>query len=317
MTTTLNLGAVTFKDFEIPESITFGGTQKLAIKNLVGGGKVVDAMGVNQEPAAWNGIFLGPDAINRAMLVKSMYEGGQLFRLTFDQLAFDVVIETYKAEFRRPYYVPYQISCQVVKDRTQFTPVALPNVTTAIRSDNALSGALATKIGVPSLTTSISSLSSAITKISDFAKATQSTIRSVLAPLAQAQAQVKALITTAENTLQTVTTVGGLLPNNPAAKLATQLISYANANTQQPALVQLQGVLGRIGVNIGQINSSVRIITVPGGNLMDIAAKQYGDAMGYTALLAANPALKGDPQLTGITTLTVPKYANQTDGAPS
>ncbi len=38
----LFLGPIVFADFEIPESINFGGTQRLAIHRLAGGGRVIE-----------------------------------------------------------------------------------------------------------------------------------------------------------------------------------------------------------------------------------------------------------------------------------
>ena len=41
----LTLGGVVFADFEIPDSINFGGEQVLSVHQLPGGTRVIDALG--------------------------------------------------------------------------------------------------------------------------------------------------------------------------------------------------------------------------------------------------------------------------------
>lgn len=312
--TQLRLGNFSFREFEVPESITFGLGQKTVVKKFVGGMRDVQALGVDPVDPSWSGIFLGPDALNRANQLKAMTAAGRQLELTWSTMRYVVLISLFEPDFRRPYHIPYKISLTVVRDLSSLLPVYVPNATNVINADVSKAEAIVSQVDHPPLSTSMSALSKAARSISDFAKASQAALNSVLAPLAAVQSQVKMLIATTENTLMNVTTVGGLLPNNPASRLVAKLSNYVNANTQQPQLLQLQSVLGRIGVNIGQVNSSVRTVTVSGGNLMDVAAKQYGDPMGYTAILAANPSLKGEVQLSGITTLVIPPYTNKSDG---
>ena len=314
MTTTLALGQFVFKDFQIPESIGFGGEQKLSVKRLVGGAKVVDSLGYDPSAPAWSGVFFGNNAMNDATTLKAMMQGGKSYPLDWDALSYTVVIQSLKLDFRKPFYIPYSIVCEVVTDKSQQVDYRELGVNGAIMEDAGTASDLVDQISSPPLTLSMASLTTAIGKVSDFAKATQSTVNSVLAPLATVQAQANLLIASTEKTLSNVATVGGLLPNNPIAKNVAQLGNYVAAAQSSPLLVRLSSVLGRIGTNIGQINSSVRVVTVPGGNLLDIASKQYGDAMGWTAIAAANPALKGETQLSGVTTLTIPPYLNQTGG---
>ena len=59
MTTTVTLGGFAFQDFEVPERIPAGGEQMLAIHKLVGGRRVIDAMGRDDAALEWSGYFLG------------------------------------------------------------------------------------------------------------------------------------------------------------------------------------------------------------------------------------------------------------------
>jgi hypothetical protein len=55
----LTLGGVPFQDFEVPEQIRFGGAQRLAVHELIGGGRVVDAPGDDAGEISFSGIFSG------------------------------------------------------------------------------------------------------------------------------------------------------------------------------------------------------------------------------------------------------------------
>ena len=312
--TSLTLGQFLFKDFEIPESIQFGGEQKLSVKHLVGGVKVVDALGFDHSAPSWSGVFLGLDAMDRATSLKALSQAGRPLLLRWNSIAYNVVIQSLSLNFRRPYHVPYSITCEVVSDLSGTLGDTSVTVTDAINQDAAAAALLCTKVGDPVLNSNMGVLTAAIVAVSDFSKKSQSALNAVLIPLAQVQSQVSFLLKTTENTLGNVATVGGLLPSSPVAKTVAQLGNYLSAAQSSPALVQLNGVLGRIGTNIGQLNSSVRTVTVPGGNLYDIASKEYGNAMGWTAIAAANPSLRGETQLNGVTTLVIPPYTNQSDG---
>ena len=53
-------------------------------------------------------------------------------------------------------------------------------------------------------------------------------------------------------------------------------------------------------------------ITVAGGNLFQIAAEHYGDAMGWVQIAQANGLT--DPQIKGVTTLYIPDFNGDTSG---
>ena len=55
--TVLTLGDFEFARYEIPEQITFGGDQRLVVHELVGGTRVIDAMGRADAPLEWSGLF--------------------------------------------------------------------------------------------------------------------------------------------------------------------------------------------------------------------------------------------------------------------
>ncbi|MBB3213420.1 hypothetical protein FHW67_002712 [Herbaspirillum sp. Sphag1AN] len=308
----LKLGDVVFGNTEVG-TIPFGGDQKLNIHRLVGGKRVIDAMGPDPLPPEWSGIFVGSLALEKALTLHRMKNDGRPLTLTWSAMSYLVVIKTFVANFEAPFNIPYKIVCEVAEDRTDLPPTnSAFDVNEVMSGDLTSAQGLSDSIGDSTLSSLMTTLSSAISAVSDFAKATTSTINSVVQPLNAVRSQVSILIASSENVLKNVTTVGGLLPNNPLAKSVASLTNQVNSTIAGGQLAQLNSVLGRMGANLGQVNSSVKTATVAGGNLFDLAAKNYGTATGWTTIASANGIT--DPELSGVTTLSIPANTNDTGG---
>jgi hypothetical protein len=306
MAVTLQLGDFTFSEYEIPERITMTTAIRAVVRKMVGGARNVNMMGYDPQPLEWSGMLLGENALQRARTLKQMALAQKMLSLTFSEYSYSVVICEFVEDFQREYEIYYRIRLEVVADNAAQGPNAAPGIDDLIGADISTANGICSSIGNAGLTSSMGTLTSAIGAVSSFAKATQSTLQTVLAPLAQVQAQVSTLIAAGENTLQSVSTVGGLLPNNPIAQQVSRLSAQVNTMTQQPQLLQLQGVLSRVSTNIGQIGSASKSITVVGGNLYDMAAKYYKDATGWVTLSRANPSLGGDPNISGTQNIAIP-----------
>ena len=114
--TSLLLGPILFTDFELPSEISWGGTQSLAIHRLPGGAHVIDAMGRDDAPISWSGIFTGPDASARAHALDLMRASGSTWPLAWDDFSYAVIIASFHADYRRSNWIPYRISCAVLQD---------------------------------------------------------------------------------------------------------------------------------------------------------------------------------------------------------
>lgn len=115
-TARLVLGSVTFRDFEVPERITFGGTQKLAVHELPGGGRVIDVMGAQSADLVWSGVFTGADAAERVRLLDGLRLLAAEVPLSWDVFAYTVIIERFEAEYISPWWIPYHLICKIVQD---------------------------------------------------------------------------------------------------------------------------------------------------------------------------------------------------------
>lgn len=309
----LTLGAFEFARFEVPETITFGGDQQLTIHQLVGGTRIIDAMGETPLPLKWSGHLVGASALDRALYLDRLRKAGNALALTWSELSFTVVIKTFECSFVRSYRLQYSITCEVVADRTSpITTITAPSFEQAVADDQATADALAARIGNNPLVNAVAAVRTALGTINNLVTAARSEINAVLQPIQDARGAVSALLTEAAGTLQSVSTVGGVFPNNPIAAQANNLSGQIAGFVDQANLVALDRTLGRMANNLSQVTAGTKSVTVAGGNLFAIAATEYGDPMGWTALAVANRMT--DPQIAGLATLEVPPFTNDTGG---
>lgn len=305
--TTLTLGDFEFARFEIPQNIPFGAEQKLNVHQLVGGKRVIDALGPIPRNPSWSGWFVGENALARARYLKGFAEDGKARSLTWDELAFTVVVRSVECDYKLGWRIPYTITCEVVSDDT--APVSAlpsPSPEQLVGDDMANASALAANLGIPALTSAVGAVSSALSQINTFVGTARSQIRSVLQPLADARAVAGSLLNQASATLANVgnlASLNGAIPN-PVADFTSRLSLTATNAANSGMLADLDSHLARMETNIAAVGSGTANLTVAGGNLYALAAQEYGDPMAWTALAQANGL--ADPMISGIATVVVP-----------
>lgn len=307
---TLTLGGIVFQGFEVPDEIRgFGGEQMLVVNQLPGGRRIIDAMGPAEAPREWSGRFRGENALPRARALDALRKAGQRVTLSLGDIRETVTIHSFTYSVQRFYEVPYSISLEVVTDDTSSTT---PTVDEMMTSDNATAQTLGASVGDGELSGLLGTLDSAISGVSSFATAAQSTIQSVLDPIAAVQARVSTLIASAENALGSVTTLGGLVPNNPISTLAASLTGQANAMTQVSSLYDLQSTAGRMSANLGAVGAGGAQVVMAGGDLYRLAEQTYGDQGEWPTIAKANGLT--DPVISGVRTVLVPPNVTGADG---
>ena len=140
------LGPILLQGFEIPQQITWGGRQKLAIHTLPGGDRVIDSLGRDDIDISWSGVFSGPTASSRARTVDRMRADGATWPLTWSTFFYSVVIKSFAVDYTRANWLPYQISCTVLRDETARFTAAEPPLTAQVLGDVSAANGLA--IGV-------------------------------------------------------------------------------------------------------------------------------------------------------------------------
>lgn len=297
-----------FLDFELPERITIPGRQKTVIHQMIGGKRLIDVLGVEYDAFTWSGIFTGNTTTARVKALEKLRDSGEPLTLTLDTYSFDVVITDFNPVFEFVYRQPYTISLAVLQRNDD--PLLVDSLTGAlnslISSDIGTSLGLADIINVQDITDAVTTVQSAVNAVSDFATATVSTIHTVVSPIIAAQQIIQANISSLESSLNSITTLGGIVTGNPISTTINNLLTQADGYTRLPALYNLSSVLDRVNKNVrtGQTANGVKTLTLSGSNLYQVAADQYGDATYWDSLAEANGLT--DPQLTGINTITVP-----------
>ncbi len=127
----LTLGPIVFGSFEVPQSITLGGRQRLTVHQLPGGGRVVDAMGADDGELSWSGILSGPEAPARARALDRLRRGGLAWPLAWDGWRFTVIISRFEADSAEPFWMPYRLSTCVVAEGDFALAELLPTAPTA------------------------------------------------------------------------------------------------------------------------------------------------------------------------------------------
>ena len=124
------LGPIALQGFEVPESITIGGAQRLAIHRLPGGARVIDALGPDDAEVTWSGIATGPDAVLRIRILDTLRRSGLPVPLAWDAHAYTVLVSNFEADTASPYWIPYRIACTALQDDTA-VPLGFTDTLTA------------------------------------------------------------------------------------------------------------------------------------------------------------------------------------------
>jgi nucleoid-associated protein YgaU len=311
--TTLVLGPFTFGGLEKPTAMPFGGEQRTVAHELIGGGRTIDAMGRSDRPIEWSGWLLGADAVNRAQQLDALRIAGAKLNLTWDKFNYDVIVRNFLADYQRFYQIAYRITCEVIADNTQ--PVGAPAATPidqALNSDAALAALQAQAIADQQLAALTQAVQIAVNAVTSFATAPRATINSITQTVLAAQTQVGVLIGQTTEAIGTPSSFGGIVSGSGGSASAAALSAQTSQVFELNDLNNIQGTLGRISANLASANSSPNTIAVAGGNLYQLAEKQYGDATAWTAIARANGLT--DPFVQGSQILTIPPQSDQSGG---
>lgn len=305
---TLTLGAITFQEYEIPHAINFGGGQALSIKKLVGGKRIIDAMGRDDDDISWSGLFFGEDAALRAQLLDTERVIGAELPLIFYYFNYLVVIKEFRCSFERFYQIPYEITVTVVQDLNkpfeQLSPITYND---AINNDLNTANSLSVQSGNAAVISDMGNTTAAIQSVPSMMNATPTQTANVLAAIG---------ITLQDVALGIVALNNILFPNGTDLTTSLSNEDISIYMQQLSDLYQLQFVLKRMQENIQLINdgTSGHFIMVNGANLYQLAAQYYNDATRWTTIARANNLF--DPELLpgNIVNLIIPKNSTPSGG---
>lgn len=137
----LVLGGFIFTDYSIPEKVRLGGAHNFVVHKLIGGTRIVDAMGPDDDDIRWAGRFQGPDALSKALLLDGLRRAGTQMPLVVDSQYYMVGIHMFDWEYERSYQILYRIECLVVANAGG-APTFSDTLTSSVTNDLALANAV-------------------------------------------------------------------------------------------------------------------------------------------------------------------------------
>ena len=250
----LTLGGVIFQDFEIPESIKVSVKQKLDVKKFLGGSRVVDALGRDDDSIPWSGRFRGSTSEARCQQLKGMAVAGQAVPLTWSTFNYLVIVDEFEFDYQSPLEIPYRISVTVVKDNTLPPASILQTIDEIFGTDLASAVNLGAAANVAGVTTSLNQLQTTASTIQTLTGSNSAVLTQINQNIVSAQSVTQTAISAASGQITPVAGsifggTGGLPPQTIAANVAGQ----ASAFGQLSNLIPLSDVLGRMSKNIATV----------------------------------------------------------------
>jgi hypothetical protein len=144
----VTLGGVPFRDFEVPEKITFGGAQRVAVNRLIGGGRVVNTLGGDDGEIHFCGVFSGDDAASRAQLLDAARTLGTAIPLAWGTFFYMVVLAEFEAEYTKPWWIPFALRCVVATDPVAALAGLVTPLADLIGNDIAAAASLSVQAGI-------------------------------------------------------------------------------------------------------------------------------------------------------------------------
>jgi hypothetical protein len=250
----LTLGGVVFQDFEIPESIKAGGDQKLDIKKFIGGSRIIDALGRDDDDIEWSGRFRGSTAEARCQQLNSLRIAGQPVQLSWSGFRYQVVIRSFTFNYQSPLEIPYKLCLTVLVDQTAPLGNILPTIDEIFGTDLASALNLGANVNIPEITSDLNQLQTTVSTIQTLSGSNSSTLTALQADIVAAQGATQTAIGVAAGQVTPVAgSVFGATAGLPPQTIAANVAGQASAFGQLSNLFPLGDVLSRMSKNIATV----------------------------------------------------------------
>lgn len=241
----LILGPVEFQHFEVPARINMGGAQRLAIHYLSDGARVIDALGRDDADISFSGSFSGSDATLRARMLDEMRVSGQTYVLCWDIFLYSVVIKRFEADFRTGWWIPYRMTCAVVRDEASALIEAIASAAESVLGDVASAQVYAATAGVD-----VSAASALLNQPNSTTLGTPA-YSAAVAALAQTNSE---LDNTASETAAVLSGQTAAMPGQPIPAIAMMNAATSSAG-QLSSTVIARSYFGRAAHNLANVST--------------------------------------------------------------
>lgn len=242
---TLLLGPIVFQEFEVPARINLGGLQRVAVHRLVGGARVIDALGRDDAEIQFAGVFSGRDATLRARAVDELRALGTPLPLSWDVFYYTVILTRFDADYRNGWWIPFRIACTVLRDEAAVLIDTAFSLAGSAISDIAAASSWASGTGIDlgPAQTALSAPNASVRGASDYVGAQAS--------LGAAQGAVSQSIDSAGLALSGAGLDSTL---SPAAGISGLEVAVSSAQ-QLASLATIRGYVGRAAINLSNAST--------------------------------------------------------------
>lgn len=246
----VTLGPVQFQGMEVPDQINLGGEQQLVVHKLIGGQRVVQALGRDDADLSWSGFLEGPSAESRAIQLDRLRQSGQQLTLAFGQQSFSVVVRHFAGTYKRRNWIPYSITCVVVQDNAAASQAGSTSLLDTLNND--LNSALG--FNVLSTTSSLISTAQTAVNVAGALGLKSSAWVSAVSALTTAQDAIDterlAATGTISGVLSAASSVGNMLGVTDIASAAGELSTVTSAAGDLANTVTTSSYVGRALTNL-------------------------------------------------------------------
>lgn len=244
------IGPITLAGLEIPELFDRAASMQPVIHRLIGGGRVVQLLGLDPKRRELRGILTGNDAVDRAILLEALRDSGAAVALTIGAWSENVVVIALDLQYTaRGNVIRYRLEAEALPAAPTLLTTTVSSVVGDAVSDLA---AAVTSIGSAGL---ISLESAASSLVAEGASLTASGASFAVAPTldtTSVSASLSSAIASSGDTL--ISLSGSASPSivNDAADLAT-----ATSNAQAlAASLQAGGYVNRATASIAALSGA-------------------------------------------------------------
>jgi hypothetical protein len=236
----IRVGPIDLQEFEVPQSLRFGGRHRVVIHTLAGGQRVIERLGPDDNEIRFRGTFSGAFAEARARAFDNLRLSGEIVWLTWESFRRQIIVTSFLADYHNRWWIPYQISCVVV-DQMQTGSRGMPGLAVAVATDlgAALSAAVGSSIALAALQVGVSAGNALTANTFD---------RSI------AIVAAGAVLENVNNQMsqQSASLVAPIAAGAPSGIFGQMYASKVNCAASLAAATNVRSYVGRIGVNIGR-----------------------------------------------------------------
>lgn len=252
----VSLGDFVFQGFEVPETVVWGGSQQLAVHKLIGGTRVIDAMGRDDADIQFSGVLLSVDASDRADDLDQLRVQGQPLPLIFLDRYYTVLVRSVTLNQKKAAHVPFRIICTVLEDQSSSPAPAYDSSQVAVSDDLDSAAAIEPTPELEGVPVILAPAQATMASAASLDAATQAS-DTALAQVYLAQRQVNSAASAANATLDglAAATLAGAMIGvmGDATTTLTAFLAAADAAATAATAATMGAYLGRASANLGNL----------------------------------------------------------------